>query len=105
MFLNAFTTKNADIVPFRSTPSLTEAQVTAIEMALDSDWSVDLHESFEKSLTVLVSPPDSSDQDTAFYVEADAAEFILSEIQNDELKAHGRFSSIEMLVSAMRSLR
>ena len=104
MFLGSFATKNANIVLFRSTPSLTEAQITAIEMATDSGWSVDRHESFEKSLTLLVSPPGSSDQDVAFYVEADGAAFILSEIRNDELKAHGCFGSVETLVSAMRSL-
>ncbi len=104
MFLGSLVTKNTDAVLSWSTPTLTEAQVAAVEMALDSGWSVDRHESTEKSLTLLVSPPGSSDQDVAFYVEADGAAFILSEIRNDELKAHGCFGSVETLVSAMRSL-
>ena len=104
MFLGSFATMNTNTVLSWSTPTLTEAQIAAVEMALDSGWSVDRHESFEKNLTLLVSPPGTSDQDAAFYVEADDAAFILSEIRNDELKAHGRFSSIETLVSAMRSL-
>ncbi len=105
MFLNSLSTKDANVVLFRSLPSLTEAQITATERALDSGWSVDRHETFEKSLTLLVSPPGSSDQDAAFYVEADTTGFILSSIQNDELEARGRFGSVEALVSAIRSTR
>ena len=105
MFLNSSTTQDTNVVLFRSAPSLTDTQVTAIELALNSGWSVDRHETFEKSLTLLVSPPGAPDQDVAFYVEAGAMGFILSAIQNDELEARGCFGSIEALVSAMRSTR
>ena len=105
MFLNSSTTQDTNVVLFRSAPSLTDTQVTSIELALNSGWSVDRHETFEKSLTLLVSPPGSSDQDAAFYVERDTTGFILSSIQNDELEARGCFGSVEALVSAIRSPR
>ncbi len=105
MFLNSSTTQGANVVPFLSAPSLTEVQITAIERALDTGWSVDRHESFDKNLTLLVSPPSSLDQDAAFYVEADNVGFILSVIQNDELEARGSFGSIEALVMAMKPAR
>ena len=105
MFLNSSTTQDTNVVLFRSTPSLTDTQVTAIERALDSDWSIDRHETFDKSLTLLVSPPGSSDQDAAFYVEAGTMGFILSAMKNDELAACGCFGSIDALVTAMKPAR
>ena len=104
MFLSFSTTADTNVVLFRSAPSLTDAQVTAIERALDSGWSVDRHESFDKTQTLLVSPPDPSDQDAAFYVEAGTMGFILSAMTNDELDACGCFDSVETLVSAIQSM-
>ena len=75
------------------------------ERALNSGWSVDRHETFEKKLTLLVSPPGSPDQDAAFYVEADTMGFVLSAVQNDELVARGCFGNVEALVSAMQPPR
>ncbi len=105
MFLDSSTIQDTNVVLFRSALSLTDVQVAAIERALDSGWSVDRHESFDKTQTLLVSPPGPSDQDAAFYIEAGTMGFILSAMKNDELAACGCFGSIDALVSAMQMTR
>ena len=56
-------------------------------------------------MTPLVTPPNWAYQDEALYVEAGTMGFILSAMQNDELKARDCLGNIKTLASVIQLTR
>lgn len=85
--------------------SLTEAQATAIENALRIGWSSDRIVTSDETLSLLITPPDSPDLETTFYICASAVGLNLSIMQGDTLQPKGEYRDVDTLLLAICRLQ
>lgn len=84
---------------------LTQAQATAIENALRIGWSSDRIVTSDETLSLLITPPDSPDLETTFYVCSSPLGLNLSIMQGDTLLPKSEYKNVDALLLAICRLQ
>ncbi len=93
-------------VVIRPLRSLTSAQAYVVEQAMNAltvPWRVERHDDYDGYLSVVVSS-DTPNAPT-FAISGTIDRIELAEVRNDDLQAHGSFSSIDDAVAALVKLQ
>lgn len=104
MFLTTQDISDIDLACGLRPDSMTKAQAASISASLGETWSIDWIVSCDRSLALLLTPPDGIDTDMAFHVALHDGGLDLSIMQGDDLRLHGCYgASVGALLAAVRA--